>query len=334
VSSILETEGGMFWQLTFAMFAAVFAVNVISAVADPRPVGVVVTLWDHSRMREVSADLCLTHEESTTELLVFQHGGGLYAADYHWLCASSAQQSTLKDFSVALIHGNSTDNPMDFGPMQADALFMADALLNQSGSNSSSPLFKRLDPNRPPVFSGHSMGGATAVLSSAAFPKSSVLVSLAPGAWGSQQQYVLQNATAQVRGPALFIVGDQDCCNEVHLQTLPVFRNISSELKALVVIKGVNHCHWSTPVKGSCDLGCSNCGDLPRDEQQQLGLEVMRHFFQALGGAGHAWKLFEDWLALRSASGMLQYITPSSVHQQLTTRCRCANLSAEVLVHI
>merc|ERR1719195_1071330 len=227
----------MFLPRRLAMFAAVIAVSAILAVADARPNGVTVTLLDHGRTREVSADLCFPPGESTTELLVFQHGGGLYAADYRWLCASSAQQSTFQNFSVALIHGNSTDNPMDFGPMQADAVFMTDALLNQSGTNSSSPLFKRLDPDLPPVFGGHSMGGATAVLSSATFAKSSVLVSLAPGAWGSQQQYVLQKATAQVRGPALFIVGDQDCCNEVHLQTLPVFQNISSELKALVVIK-------------------------------------------------------------------------------------------------
>jgi len=313
------------------MFAAVVAVSVISVLADSQPAGEVVTLWDHRRMREVSADLCLAPGESPTELMVFQHGGGLYAADYQWLCGFSSQ-STFKNLSVALIHGNNTDNPMDFGPMQADAVFMADALLNQSSGNNSSPLFKRLDPNRPPVFSGHSMGGATAVLSTAAFPKSSVLVSLAPGAWGPQQQYVLQNATAHVRSPALFIVGDQDCCNEVHLQTLPVFHNISSKLKALVVIKGVNHCQWSSPVKGSCELSCSNCGDLPRDEQQQLGLEVMRHFFQALDGAVHGWKLFEDWLASRSAAGMLQYMTPTSMHQQLTTRCPCTKVSSRQIL--
>ena len=132
-----------------------------------------------------------------------------------------------------------------------------DSGVSYSRTNLSAPYFSQLQPGGPVIIAGHSKGGATSLIAAAKMGALyHAVISIAPGVYGAAQTTELMHAAPMVRAPTLLLLGDQDCCNEVHVQTLPIYNNLTSVAhKAVVVLGGANHCQWSTPTKGAAHSG-------------------------------------------------------------------------------
>jgi len=298
-------------------------------------------LIDASRNRTVRALICADVGNASKRLMVFGPGGGLYGEDYAWLCEQAAE-GQLGGIVLALVNPGAGDDPMDLQPQAEDTKFLAAAMLHQSETNHTAPFFKSLGGQV--VVAGHSRGGATALLAAVAEEAEQAggsgiplvgmearhaqglvkeaVVSLAPGVYGEAQEGAMAAASPRVHAPVLLLLGDQDCCNEVHVQSLPIFRNVSSEWKAIVLLRGANHCHWSTPVEGACGLACSSCGDIARVDQQREGTRVILSFMNSvfLGN----WSQFETYLRRLHQDGAAQFITQNSPRDlPLGTCCPC-----------
>jgi pimeloyl-ACP methyl ester carboxylesterase len=278
---------------------------------------------DSSRGREVSVTLCLPNPRATV-LLVFAHGGGLFAEDYAYVDSLSAHGT-----AVARLISSCDDPPCPadgLEPMALDLSFLTTTLLQQNAHNESSPLFQQLSPNAVCILAGHSMGAAAAVLAAATnFTRTTRLagiIALAPGLFDQQQTCVVCHARYVVVR-SLIIVGDQDCVPQSMLNTtpLPLFRNMTSaKEKALVVVTGANHCGWSSPVKGDCTWD-GNCGDMARPEQEALALSLISAFTATLSGS---WAAFSASLEAGRLRKEWQYLTEASDHAA-TLHDRCAN---------
>jgi len=204
-----------------------------------------------------------------------------------------------------------------------DVNFLASYLKLQNAENNTSLVFNLL--NGFTVTAGHSKGAAVALLTDTAQsnfnPNTNAVISIAPGVYGPTQVKTMFKSASQVVVPTLFLLGDQDCCNEVHVQTEPIYNNISSTEKTIVLLKGANHCQWSTPVKGACALPCSSCGDLNRVQQQAEGLVVIKIFLEAASSGGL--ESFNQYLKGAQDQGVLQYRT-ETIARDLKTRCPCS----------
>ena len=214
--------------------ASSLSVQMLSAVALLLAAAnaTTVELTDPARNRTVSAMLCGLEPRPQSLLIVFGHGGGLLPDDYHWLCHAPGL--------VALAQPNHGDDPTDLRLMSADMSFLASALPVQNRSNRSSPVFNQLASDALLTVAGHSMGGAAAFIAAANMIEAraalSGVLALAPGVYGSAQISEIREAVIRVNVPSLLLVGDRDCCNEAHRQTLPIFQNISTPEKILAVV--------------------------------------------------------------------------------------------------
>jgi len=302
--------------------------------------------------------VCLGGAPNTTsKLLVFAHGGGLYADDYRYLCEQN--NATTPPRSVALLVSSCDDPPCPVDglePMARDLAFLASALPLQSASNHSSPLYGRLLPDS--TVAGHSMGAAAALLAAdarwsgagkefrwcglsiwvhegcAGFRR---VVALAPGLYPEQKVCVachLKNISV----PVMLVVGDEDCVPESRLDnmTLPIFSHLRTSMRAIVGIRGGNHCQWSTPVRGSCPWDI--CGSLARERQQQIGLELVQALELATASTAGSYKLgwpsatgwsaFESFLCEGSMNRTWSFATRNTTKGNLVDRCgNCSNMS-------
>lgn len=281
-----------------------------------------VTLRDDARNREVTAAVCMSGQ-SQQDLYVFAHGGGLYAADYGYLCDGKFPGV------VARLMSPTSDDPMDLIPMAKDVLFLAQALPQQSSDNASSPLHGRL--TTAVVLAGHSMGGAAVLLAGADAPEAvKAVAAIAPGFWGPQQSELLKQIHVKGMGsglcrlPYLQVAGDQDCANSLALQALSIWSNSTSACstlqvpRALAVLTGATHCQWTTPVLGSCtfDKPCP-APRLQRGKQQQLGLSLL-----AALGQGH----MEDKLhGMGSQLAFVDQTAKEADLRKLKSYCPCGS---------
>jgi len=293
-----------------------------------------ITVQDVARNRAVTAIVCLASPSSESsaaaglDLYVFAHGGGLFAEDYGYLC-----DDLQPTHAIARLGSIASDDPMDLELMAADMSFLANALPQQSKTNSSSPLFQHLSGRV--VLSGHSMGGAAALLAGQVANDNVVSVgSLAPGFWGPKQAALLESLgskhSALCEKSLLVVAGDQDCANSLSAQALFVWDNVtascgntSSASRALVVLRGATHCQWTTPVKGSCnfDVPCAGQQRLQRAKQQQLGSDLLN----ALPSD------YVNQLRLMKIAGEVSYVdqdSSASDAAQLHSFCPCGKTSA------
>ena len=98
--------------------------------------------------------------------------------------------------------------------------------------------------------------------------------------------------------PALIIVGSHDCVNvpDLPLRGIDTYAKLASQRKALVIMRGANHCFFATPVAGSCAY--DSCTAVPRLDQQAAGLKIFRRFaMAAFSTSAVDWQSFEEFLA-------------------------------------
>merc|ERR1719171_414816 len=243
-----------------------------------------VILRDEARGKDVHAP---------APALVFAHGFSCGAEDYAWLCDNAEDY----DMSVALVvtPGFPRDivNP-DTAGLAQDQAFVARAM----GSHYSQV--------HGVLLGGHSMGGGTSLLAAGGFADPGPvlgLVLLAPG------MYTRPNArrfVPNITAPVLLLSGSNDCGpNTLRRQAGPAFDALRTA-KALVVVKGANHCQWGDGVSfGVCRF--PECHHMERAAQQQVGRQLAHAFAKAV--AGGRWADFEADLA---SSGPWTYVTHES----------------------
>jgi len=297
-------------------------------------------LPDSSRNgRLVEAQICMPFIDvrcmrSRHSLYVFAHGGGLFAEDYEYIC-----DAVVSDIAVARLISPAGDPPMDLQLMAQDILFLAAELPYQSSMNGSSPLVGCLSGEV--VLSGHSMGGAAAILAAASSapnrhekgePNILAIGVMAPGFWGDAQTSLLQaSGCSLAKVPLLLLVGDQDCANSLAAQALPIWRNVTAPTcgphtrgpRFLVDLHGATHCQWATTVKGTCvfDKPCV-MPRLERAVQQQRGLQLLFNL---------ATRTVEQ--ALDAGDGLWSYISersPPSAAAALRSLCPCGGIDLTV----
>ena len=147
----------------------------------------------------------------------------------------------------------------------------------------------------------------------------------APGFYGDVQLGLRNQSVPLIALPTVLVVGEQDCANGAHAQTLPVFRQLGG-LKALVSPKGANHCHWTVPVRGQCAF--DKCGDLTAEAQQTIGwgllIDMVTSVPPAKPDKAASWTGFGALLQRNVSSGVWQCLTQDSpANATITTRCPC-----------
>jgi len=287
------------------------------------PANATLSLIDASRNRSVVASLCYGQMDSTVRVpaLIFLHGGGLQAADYGWLCQTAQMNSVV---ILALVRSAAKDSATSLEPMVGDAVLLWRKMHACNASDAASIFYNRLVGI---ALGGHSMGGAAATLAAATIAREaahvpSALIAFAPGFWGETQQSQRNASAPLVFMPALLLVGDQDCANEAHTQQLPLFRSLGSAARALVVLRGANHCQWASALDPQrCNF--DGCGDLTAAEQQGLGWAVALRFLSAaLPSSAAGWPAFTRYLESVGKSRW-QYLIAATAGENVSTRCPC-----------
>ena len=99
------------------------------------------------------------------------------------------------------------------------------------------------------------------------------LVLFAPGLYTLPPAY---SHRTNVRAPILVVSGSNDCGpNSLTKESLPLYQDVNSSVRALVVLKGANHCQWTTPTRaGVCSV--AECHHLERTAQQAAGVELLQ----------------------------------------------------------
>lgn len=199
-----------------------------------------VTLVDPSRSsllhphgRQVKAFVCHGDGEvGPLPLYVWAHGFDCGALDYEWLCQISGVVTAL------VLSSDLVPFLPDTKDLALDQAFLTLAL-PAAARNESSPLHGLLSGQA--VLGGHSMGGGTSVLAAdpSFAPHSNVtaLALVAPGLYTLPPAY---SHRTSIVAPILIVSGAVDCGpNALPREALPLYSTVHSQIKALVVLKGV-----------------------------------------------------------------------------------------------
>lgn len=278
--------------------------------------------------RTVRAKFCMPSSTSSNEtfpLYIFGHGAGCVAEDYEYFCDTAA---------TALVYQKSPAGPIfpvDFDSPNAaiDMKFLSTQLIELANTDTSSPLYGRLDGTV--VIGGHSMGGGATVLATGKENASpDALALFAPGL------YTKPDATEflpNIQAPTLIVSGSMDCgSNALDKQAQPAFDGLSSEQKVLVVLKGANHCQWASPEEkllGVCKTFEKNeCHAIDIREQQRMGNQLLASFVNGLKGEA-AWNSFEADLYIGEQAGRWTYFSSktSDESKTLNNDCPCGDAS-------
>ena len=282
-----------------------------------------ITLVDSSRVstfhpkgRRVTAIVCGRDDApGALPLYVFGHGFDCLAADYQWLCDASSMVTAL------VVSSDITPFLPDTADMALDQAFLTKALPTAAAS-ASSPLHGRLTDKA--AFGGHSMGGGTSVLAAnASFAPAASYQALALFAPGLYTRPPAYPSKAAVHAPLLIVSGSDDCGkNALPKEALPLYNDASSKTKALVALKGANHCQWTSASKGVC--AAAECHHIERDDQWAAGRRLLDAFMPAALGAS-AWSDFTSFLAAGEKAGEWRFITMDSPPgANITNDCPCS----------
>ena len=209
--------------------------------------------------------------------------------------------------------------------MALDQAFLTAKLPALSKSNITSPVYGRLSGKA--ALGGHSMGGGTSVLAGdrSFAPGANVdgLVLMAPGLYTFPPAYSHRGA---IDAPLLVISGSMDCGpNQLPKEAFPLYENVNSTIKALVLLKGANHCQWTNPTHGGV-CAYEECHAINRDAQQSAGRELLAAFLPTIGNYSPAnlaaFGDFEQFLEEGKSSGKWDYMTMNKP-ANLTNNCPC-----------
>lgn len=270
----------------------------------------------HPKGREVKAILCGpdTDTESPAPLYIFGHGFDCQPEDYAWLCSTKGVVTAL------VLAQDLTPFFPDTKDLALDQAFLTSPSVI-AGFNSTEPMSGKLSGEA--VLGGHSMGGGTTILAAdPSFAKASLsgLALFAPGLYTRPAAY---SHKASVTVPIMIVSGSMDCGpNQLPKEALPLYQSVNSTVKALVVLKGANHCQWSTPTAGGVCAG-TECHNLTRVDQQNQGRLLLINFLSAIVNPT-GWAAFEAYLRAGAEQGEWEYMTmQSAAGTNLTNNCPC-----------
>ena len=213
----------------------------------------------------------------------------------------------------------------DTKDLALDQAFLTVALPEIARKNNTSILYGRLSGKA--ILGGHSMGGGTSVLAAdptyAPHGHIDGLALYAPGLYTLPPAY---SHRSKVTAPLMVVSGAMDCGpNALPKEALPLFQDVNSTKKAVVVLKGANHCQWSNPTKGGV---CSfkECHAIERPEQQSAGRSLLAAFLPVVADEDDetAWDQFEAALKAGKDAGTWDYLTMRSPPgANVTNSCPC-----------
>jgi len=203
-------------------------------------------------------------------LIVFAHGWG-GAGDWYEFCAGALVPYGYVMVSVDVTRG--LDNMPD--DLAANQEYLVTAMLDQSESNQSSPIYQML--NGKAACAGHSNGGGSSLISQIEQPGNKYWQSFATLSALYPRHPEWQDALYTVTNPALIMTGTEDCVNKPDVDAYPIYNAIGSQCKYLINFVNATHCHFweeKAPVE---DIGCNqilehNCYYAHIPIHQQFGL--------------------------------------------------------------
>jgi len=179
-------------------------------------------------------------------LIVFAHGWG-GAGDWYEFFAGALVPYGYVMASIDV--SRSLDNsPSD---MAANQEFLVTAMLNQSATNESSPIYKML--NGKAATSGHSNGGAASLISQAeqGTKNWNSLATLS-----AAYPHDIKNLSVIVN-PALIMTGTKDCVCPPPSNGYPIYQQIGSKCKYYINLINGTHCHFWEEKAPIEDVGCN-----------------------------------------------------------------------------
>jgi len=156
--------------------------------------------------------------------------------------------------------------------MAANQEYLVTAILNQSATNKSSPIYQML--NGKTATSGHSNGGAASLISQYQ-QGTQIWNSLAT--LSAAYPHDIQGNLSKIINPAFIMTGTKDCVCPPPSNAIPIYQQIGSKCKYLVNLINGTHCHfWEEKVPIE-DVGCNqilewNCYHDHIPIHQQFGL--------------------------------------------------------------
>jgi predicted dienelactone hydrolase len=149
---------------------------------------------------------------------------------------------------------------MDFA---IDIAFILDELF-ESAKNPSSIFYNRVDSMNCAM--GHSMGGGSAILAARFSPSVRSLAILAP--LDTRPSSI--NAASEIEIPSMILAGKNDCVTRPEIHQVPIYSNLKSHSKIIIIIKGASHCQMAER-STKCRLAESTCKPGPEitDKAQQ-----------------------------------------------------------------
>jgi len=173
----------------------------------------------------------------------------------------------------------------DYQKLAVDQQFAITALLNQSATNKTSPIYGYLNGKRGCM--GHSAGGAGTVLSaSKGFCDAAATVSA-----DYSHPDEMPPVSTNIQIPWMVLTGSEDCICPPDQHGWPLYQDLGSKCKYYVDITNGTHCHFMLEPPlwefGCYDIGEHNCRPyaIPRDDQLMMTSKyVVPWFDYALKG--------------------------------------------------
>lgn len=246
-------------------------------------------------------------------LFVFAHGFTAPWSKYEYLW----KYLVPKGYIVAVPETETTFTASN-NDQGTDVAFSALSMSNES-LNPSSLFYQRIGPI---AAGGHSMGGASAVLSVNRNPNIISIVSLTPTSQPVNGNFSILDTASTISLPALVVGASLDCITSVDNHVLPVYNALASDCKFFYNITGGNHCQFLQS-DNLCESLEGNCGP-PATISRAQQIKIIK-------------KYILPWLdyTLKGNASSLSYFTDSlAVDTQITYVSNCINSATENMLKV
>ncbi|MGC8866542.1 MAG: alpha/beta hydrolase family protein [Bacteroidales bacterium] len=238
----------------------------------------------------------------------FGHGFVMVHTAYKYLWEALVPKGYIVAFPLSESSAIPAPNHENFG---LDIAFVARTLVQESQNPAS--LFYGHVKNKTALM-GHSMGGGSAFLGTAADTSVTTLVTLA----AANTNPSAVQAAANVFIPTLLFAGQNDCVTPPSQHQQPMYENTASGQKAMITILGGGHCYFAD-YNFNCSLGELTCSPQPtitRSEQQDITIDFLLPWLDfTLNDNNTAWQIFYDSL-LNSKRISYQMVWPLTGHDK------------------
>lgn len=283
------------------------------------------TFNDASRNRNIETDIYYPAANSGDNVPALQGSYPLLVWGHGFLMSVNAYQNVVnalvnEGYIVALPKTESgiTPSHLEFAK---DLLFLINHLTENENNLSSSILFQRFDGTA--ALGGHSMGGGASMLAGQLGNGNLHLKTIVNFAAANTNPSAV-DAAAGISVPVLIFSGANDCIAGLAQHQQPIFNNVASACKMLVVINGGSHCYFADS-SFTCSLGeltCTPSATISRLTQHQRTFAVMKPWLDIYLKSANA--------AL--VSQLLQTLSNSSYYT-FTNQCNTLDVSKLSTIH-